>query len=280
MNDLISDLKNLYEDLSKHSNYQNIPAFVTKALGYQEKIDEGWRGDSPRLNYIKRFVQIRKNESWGDFGANTGFFTLSLANQFPSTQFTAIEANKMHSEFISKIASHFRLDNVTSVHKSIEFDNLLELGSLDVLMHLNVLHHAGHDFDRQYVTGPLDFADYAQAYLKRLRSHTKALIFQMGSNLGGNKRLPLVEYNNDKAKLALFSTYLLNAGWSICDVAYPTNDSGQIVYQSLPDDLLRVVTIGGGITENPDISTWFSELNLNQFPGEFYRRPIFICSGV
>src|SRR6266496_1777913 len=91
------ELKALYGDASKHSAYQSIPDFVSAALGYSEVIDEGWRGDKPRLAYLLRTRQPADGELWGDFGANTGFFTLSLAYRYPNVRFAAIEAHPNHA---------------------------------------------------------------------------------------------------------------------------------------------------------------------------------------
>src|SRR5437764_15156702 len=94
------ELKALYGDASKHSVYQSIPEFVSTALGYSEVIDDGWRGDRPRLAYLLTVRRPADGELWGDFGANTGFFTLSLAHRYPNARFAAIEAHPNHAEFL------------------------------------------------------------------------------------------------------------------------------------------------------------------------------------
>ena len=94
------ELKILYADASKHSAYQNIPDFVSAELGYVETIDEGWRGDRSRLAFLNTKRQPAPGERWMDFGANTGFFVLSLAKDHPQTMFIAVEANPNHARFI------------------------------------------------------------------------------------------------------------------------------------------------------------------------------------
>ena len=113
MNELKTELQRLYADASKHSVYQNIPDFVSAELGYTEAIDEGWRSDRPRLEYLLESASPAPGETWLDFGANTGFFTLSLgAHSFPLSTFVAVEANPNHAKFIGRVAQCFGMANV------------------------------------------------------------------------------------------------------------------------------------------------------------------------
>src|SRR3546814_15446599 len=86
MNGLEAELKRLYSDRSKHSVYQNIPDFVTAELGYTESVDESWRGDRQRLTFLTKCRTPTHGEKWLDFGANTGFCTLSLAYAHPHAE--------------------------------------------------------------------------------------------------------------------------------------------------------------------------------------------------
>ncbi|HEX5314675.1 MAG TPA: hypothetical protein VFX38_07225 [Gammaproteobacteria bacterium] len=264
--DLRSELRRLYADASKHSVYQSIPDFVAAELDYFEAIDEGWRSDRPRLAYLLDHRRPEAGEHWADFGANTGFFTLSLARQYSRTLFTAIEANPRHVRFIRLIVAHFDLENVRLVEGSIGLEGLPQLPKCDFLLHLNVLHHAGCDFDGELVPSPVEFGSYASRYLERLRAVSGEIYFQMGSNWGGDKALPLVGARDDEGKLKLFSRWLRLGGWVIDRIAYPSC-SGQtgIVYRDFsPGD-------------SPDaLGEELRKLDLDQFPGEFYRRPMFL----
>ena len=280
MGDTIKDeLKALYGDASKHSAYQSIPDFVSEALGYSEAIDEAWRGDRPRLGYLLAMRQPKDGEHWGDFGANTGFFTLSLAHRYPSARFTAIEANANHARFIARVADHFGLANVEVMSRSVGRRELRDLPSFDFLLHLNVLHHAGHDFDGDIVLGRDSFPNYAVDYLRGLRSHARRMLFQVGSNWGGDKQQPLVGAQEDLAKLVLFSGWLDAAGWRIETSAYPRKDvDGKIEYRSLGATSREQA--GQALrSDNEALKRAIDAFDLNVFPGEFYRRPLFLCEG-
>lgn len=286
---LAERLKGLYADQSKHAVYQSLPAFVSNALNLQFVIDDTWRGDAVRLDHILRYAQVANwptDGRWCDFGANTGFFSLSLAHEFPRSEVLAIEANPNHASFIDTIAQAFSMRQRLKVLASgITLDTLSDIGCHDVMLHLNVLHHAGADFDQEHVRSVLDFGTYAENYLRCLQGATSRLVFQMGSNLWGDKSLPIVPVDDDLAKLRLFASWLQYAGWRIDDVSYATRTSlstganavrsPRVVYRSLPGDLLADLREGG---RDDRLQPALEALRLHEHPGEFYRRPLFACS--
>lgn len=277
MSELKAELQKLYADASKHSVYQNIPDFVSAELGYTETIDENWRGDRPRLAYMLGSRTPAAGESWLDFGANTGFFTLSLARQFPQTRFLAVEANPNHAGFIARVAQYFGMSNIEVIQRAIGLADLHELPHSDCLLHLNVLHHAGHDFDADLVPGKSGFADYARRYLGLLRERADGMFFQMGSNWGGDKRQPLVGVREDVEKLETFSGWLRSAGWRVDHIAYATRraDAG-VSFEDLTASACRQAT-GEEVADGTVLQSELDRFKLDDFPGEFYRRPLFSC---
>ncbi len=141
-------LANLYKDHSKHSNYQNIPEFVKESIGYSETINEEWRGDTARYKYIIDVVRNLKPKSVCDVGANTGLFSLSLAHQFPDVKVTAFEGNEIHVEFMTLVKEAFSLENIEIKNLYVDYEGIQYLGRYDMMLNLNVLHHAGVDFDK------------------------------------------------------------------------------------------------------------------------------------
>lgn len=270
-----AELVGLYTDSSKHSAYQSIPEFVSRALGYQVQINEDWRGDRVRLAYILAHLQGHDLHHWGDFGANTGYFSLSLAHDSTARQVLAIEANPTHANFIQRIADVFEMDNITVVGRPVAIDDLETIPHQDVLLHLNVLHHAGADFDKDRVTGPDDFLAYAQTYLERLHACTRILVFQVGTNLWGDKSKPIIDYREDAAKYHLLSQLLLRSGWNVDDVAYPAWREGKpVCYQSISSAIPEPTSSAA----TRELQAALDELDLSRHIGEFYRRPLFICS--
>ena len=265
MNELKAELQRLYADSSKHSVYQNVPDFVSAELGYTESIDEGWRGDRPRLAFLAECRTPASGETWLDFGANTGFFALSLAHDFPQTSFFAVEANPNHARFIERVARYFGMRNVEVIQHAVGLRELPTLPRSDFMLHLNVLHHAGHDFDAELVPERSGFAEYIRRYLSSLREVTRSMLFQMGSNWGGDRNQPLVDVRADAEKLATFGGWLRNSGWTPLAIAYAhRGEDGHVEYDRLDE---RAAEQSGSWTF------------LDRFPGEFYRRPLFVCDG-
>lgn len=266
-------LSPLYADMSKHSAYQTVPDFVAEAIDYQVQIDEGWRGDRVRLRWFERVLAGRHGGRWADFGANTGFFCLSLAKADPSREVLAIEGNPNHAKFIRTIAEGFNLRNLEVLSRAVEIEDLELLPEVDVMLHLNVLHHAGSDFDSGKLKTPKDFLHYARNYLELLRGRVGTLVFQMGTNLWGDKTKPIINYADDTGKLLMFAALLRDAGWQVDRVAYPTRpaEDRDIEYVDLPRNL--------DLADSAAIHTALSPFNLGAHRGEFYRRPLFLCSG-
>lgn len=271
MNELKTELQKLYADASKHSVYQSIPDFVSSELGYTESLDAGWRDDRPRLAYLLRMRKPMPDECWMDFGANTGFFTLSLARAFPASRFIAVEANPNHARFVSRIAQYFGLANVEVIARPIGMVDIASLPQSHFLLHLNVLHHAGHDFDAALVPQKAAFFSYAKRYLALLRDRTEGMLFQIGSNWGGDKTQPLVPVRNDLEKLKTFTGWLRDANWSLHAVAYARHADGHIRYDNI--ELPADSASAGQLLQHA-----IDAHDLDSFPGEFYRRALFVCN--
>jgi hypothetical protein len=277
VNELKVELQKLYADASKHSVYQNVPDFVSAELGYTETIDENWRGDRPRLAYMLETRSPVAGETWLDFGANTGFFALTLAHEFPQTHFVAVEANPNHASFIERVSKYFGMGNVEVIQSAIGLADLHRLPHADCLLHLNVLHHAGHDFDADLVPVKSRFADYAHQYLGLLRERAGEMFFQMGSNWGGDKRQPLVGVREDVEKLETISGWLHSANWQVTAIAYAARKSANRVrFKNISASTCRNIAQSGNF-EQSEIRREIDRFGLDGFPGEFYRRPLFFC---
>lgn len=273
------NLIRLYRGISKHSAYQTIPDFVSSELGYTETIQSNWRGDRNRLDYIQSKLKPLPGDKWCDFGANTGFFTYTLAHNFPEADFVAIEANQEHAEFLGEIKELFSIGNVETINRAIALDDLQTISGFDVMLHLNVLHHAGADFDKEHVFDQSEFSKYAVSYLRKLRAVTHTLIFQMGSNLWGDKNYPLIDVADDVGKIIFISKLITDAGWSIKHLAYPksTAEAG-IVYEEMDRAAIDALNTNKEFSDAAIFKKALMPFNLHQHIGEFYRRGLYILS--
>jgi len=268
-------LEALYNDGSKHSRYQNIPEFVRNELGYTETIDENWRGDTARFKYLMNALSFGGGKSIGEIGANTGFFILSLAHANPSSTFYAYEINSTHAAFIQDIGDSFQMKNLVVKAQGVDMEGIAAMDNHDILLNYNVLHHAGVDFDTDKIASVKEYEAYATEYLKRMAGKTKKMVFQIGSNWGGNKLKPLIPLSDDAEKIAFNARLFKNAGWKIVDISLHTRLSGSLEYRALTADFLQQIN-ECPIGEEKALVEKF--VDLTEFPSfsEFYRRPIFI----
>ena len=279
MESLLSKLHELYTDQSKHSVYQNVPAFVRDATGYAETINEQWRGDTTRWEYMLDHFDLDKVTVL-DVGANTGFFTLSLANKYPESVCTALEGNVNHAEFIKLVVSQFSMKNVRTISQYLDFAALDSLGQYDTVFLFNVLHHAGVDFDNELVPRKEDLFDYLIRYMMKLGEHCHRVVFQMGYNWGGNKQQPVVPLQDDAGKFFYNCRFLRQAGWTIDAIATSYSCAGDIpvYHQNLPEDVVAAANSCDEVTLRNRLETLLAT-DIDTF-SEFYRRPIFVCTNL
>ena len=275
--ELKARLRQLYEDGSKHARYQNVPDFVREVLGYTEAINEEWRGDTARYRYLRSALGLH-GQRVVDVGANTGFFTLSLAHEFKDSTFIAMEGNRNHVVFIQSIVDTFGMTNVAVQHSYVCQDNLRQIPECDTVLLLNVLHHAGVDFDPEHVAEPADVADYTRQYLVGLSARAKRVVFQMGYNWGGNKKRPIVPLADDVEKVIYTSRLLAHAGWIIkrIAIAHKIDEHPTVTYRDLAHDVVSI--LNRGRKDNATVAAVRGSLHAEMAElSEFYRRPMFLC---
>ncbi|GAA4654152.1 hypothetical protein GCM10023142_12900 [Anaerocolumna aminovalerica] len=253
---------NYYNDGGKHSSYQNYPTFVTKALGITAKIDENWRGDSKRYQYIKENLTFPHGIVVGDIGANTGRFCLDFAMENEQTDFVAIEINENNTNFIKMICDMFQINNVKVLNESAGLDNIDNLPNLDIAFHMNVLHHTGVDFECDQVRNVNELKNYIITYLRKFKEKCNIIVFQLGYNWGGNKNTPIVSSDCITDMIEYQKNVFLQSGYEIVNMGLYHYDKKE--YINVPVE-----------TTKEQLQVVINNLSMN-LNSEFYKRPIFI----
>ncbi|MGE5507511.1 MAG: DUF1698 domain-containing protein [Chitinophagales bacterium] len=258
-------LSHFYDDGSKHSRYQNVPKFVEEELGYRETIDESWRGDSARYAFLTENMELPKNASVADVGANTGFFTLSLAWDRTDCFFTAYEPNTAHCQFMKTILEHFAIPNVRVLDEAVGLEQLRVLPGFHTVLLLNILHHAGVDFDQSLVRRREQFDGYLAAYLGALARKCTSLVFQLGYNWGGDKSKPLLPVGDVAGMISLVRR-AAGESWAITRIGLYERNAG----------------LGRYLPVAPDLADQVAADSRERQPGlsEFYHRPIFLMKSL
>ncbi|MGB3868923.1 MAG: class I SAM-dependent methyltransferase [Flavobacteriales bacterium] len=263
-------LQELYSELSKHAQYQTLPTGLANKLDLQFEVNEEWRGDRPRLPLILDYARRNACKNILDVGANTGFFTLSLAEGLPNSKFLACELNRTHAAIITLLSEIGGHSNIAVTDTPAELANISAFGRFDLMLHLNILHHAGHDFDQTHVPNRESFKDYGAEYLSRFTKVAARMVFQMGYNWGGDKSLPLVKREDQEGKIQFTIGLMEEAGWTIEQVAFGKPGSGKfpVEYELVPLAVL--------IAKN-DLQAWLTERYGQEVWSEFYQRPLWFC---
>lgn len=265
----IRELEKLYEDGSKHSIYQNLPDFVSEHIDYKVEINEEWRGDRTRLEYVKKFISGVEFKTLGDIGANTGYFSLSLANEYKNKKVLAYEINRNHCDLMKVIKENFNMENIEVIEEGVDLSKIKDIDYRDIYIFFNVIHHAGVDFDKDLNITTENFMVYTENFLKLLKNKCKYLVFQMGYNHGGNKLTPIVSpeevYEMLKYQIRLFE----NSGWNIVDIAYAENKNKKYISIKNKEDDVENEVYKKAIDKYLDQYSIYKN-------SEFYKRPIII----
>lgn len=266
MNEVFKEeLRKLYLDGSKHSNYQSIPEFIGEDLNLQLDLNYEWRGDRSRYRYILEAIKDIYKEHTdikiADIGANTGYFSLNLAAQ--KYQVLSYEVNKAHCDFIDKIAKYYNLNNIKTIEQGVTLENINQIERVDSIFLLNVLHHAGVDFEKDKIRNIQELIRYKENYLIKLKERTDFIFLQIGYNWGGNKSLPIIDPMDYCEMFYLIQNIATKTECHIYDCA---------VYNKRKDEYISILAI---LKEKEELEYYLEKIEFAK-NSEFYKRPIVI----
>lgn len=268
----LDELKELLITKSKHGNYEMLPPALLKFDPSLSSYSNSVRLDQQRYDWFSNKINF-EGRNLLDIGANIGYFSLRLATEHNATV-TAYEPFKPHSQCIelSKKILNLTDDQFKVVNEGVSFDRISTLKKVDIILFLNVLQHAGEDYDREYVHDLTEWREYAVQYLNKLKEVGEYLVFQTGYTwLGHEDKLC-----KDKEILDYTIKILSDSGWSIISC-------GIIADASNPTYIDHKIN-ESQINPLPLTSKWDS-MNLSlkkrilgyKYDYRFMQRPIFIC---
>ncbi len=246
---IIEKLKELYSEISKHSQYQMLPKSISNFLGDMKIVKP--RYEEERLEFILKNIDV-KDKKVLDIGGNTGFFTFELLNA-GAKKITYYEGNQSHAEFVELAKILLGYSNKIEIHKKyFNFKEELSNVYYDITLLLNVLHHIGDDFEEEI--RDIDSAkEGIIKHLNYLAKNTNYLVFQMGFNWKGNIKCCLFE-KGTKLEMIEFIFHGLKNHWEIINIGIPEKIEGKIYYKELNENNIK----------------------RDDSLGEFLNRPLFI----
>lgn len=251
MNDLsLDELKRLYNNVSKHSNYQVLSRKLSKLIGKDELLVKT-RFEAERLTYILDSIQVERKTGL-DIGGNTGYFTFELL-EHGAKSICYYEGNESHADFVRLAADMLNLkDKVEVRNRYFSFGNELKDEHYDFVLLLNVLHHVGDD----YGEGSLAIEQAKQLMISQLNSFvekTDYVVFQLGFNWKGNVNEGLFK-NGTKREMIDFIEAGIKDSWNVLRIGIAERTDAGIVYKDMNNN----------------------NIGRNDSLGEFLNRPLFI----
>lgn len=215
---------------SEHRNYQALPDFALdrlKQFQFGDYAQDQVSLDAPRFDWLGRHLDC-SGKKVSEIGANLGYFCLRLAREH-GAQAHAFEPIGEYARSIEILAALTGLDG--QIVASAVPIGLSEIGDLprgDLLICLNVLHHAGRSFATDEVRTPADWRNYARRYLTACRQAGEWLLFQTGNMQSGE---PL--FAGDE--IVPFTRELLeDSGWQVNQLGLII-DFDELTYESFAD---------------------------------------------
>ncbi len=275
-NQLILNLKNLLEESSdRFSNYQGFPDFIFDKIpefrDFKYKINQ-INLDSSRYKWLKESLNNKPN-SVLDIGANLGFFSFSLINDL-KIKVDLYEPYKAYYDFAKNLCDLLKFKKKMKMfNKCIDLDEISKIQSYDLIINLNILHHAGIFFDNLKFNEFDSWFEYSKTYLKKLRIKSKYLFFQVG-NLANGK--PIFE---TKDFFEVLSKLFKLSGWQIENIGIIKNLETMDYINCEIKELETINLFKCRRNKKTNLVDYFSDGKIiKSLPTGFAQRPILLCS--
>lgn len=234
------ELRELYQTIGKHSQYQALPKIIQSNLGI-EFIPSKSRFERERLRFILENCSPKEKKVL-DIGGNIGFFTFEMIFH-GAERVVYYEGEKIYSTFVEILTQFLRFEEKIIIRESYfpfdepppEFHNLTLL--------LNVLHHVGDDFGSKNLNR-LQAKQKILKYINVLSSYTEYLVFQMGFCWKGNRDMPLFPHGT-KEEMICYLREGTEKLWNIVSIGVPEKHGEEVVYCPLNEkNILRDDSLG------------------------------------
>ena len=255
-------LRDLYFADSKHGSYQPVPDTFTDFIP-EAMIDPFWRSPIPRIELLRKELSgFPSGTEIAEIGANTGFQSICLAQQFPDLQFIAFEGTKSHADFLQLSAELLKISNIEVVNEYTSPREILGRYPNSIVLDFNVLHHAGSDFSSRKIHSVEDWWEIALPGWFSDVLLNQDYWFSCGYRMGGSSDSELHSPNDPSGFVKrLLSIIDVPNNYSV-EIWFISSTSGTLVYDTCnePEKLNSLLK---------------AELQNNSFRGEYFKRPLF-----
>lgn len=246
----IDELRRLYSEGSKHSNYQVLPDCLQQFIRSDDVYTVS-RYEAERLRFIKSIVSFAGCTVL-DVGGNTGFFSFE-ALEAGAARVDYYEGNPNHAAFVELASRMLNFDDRIEVrNKYLDFQNERPESTYDIGLVLNVLHHIGDDYGDPRLSVEKAREQIIDDLVGLSRS-VRVLAFQLGYNWKGNRNLPL-SATGTKQEMIEYLTSGIRGSWEVIRIGIAETDEQGVSYREPTKE---------NITRDDSL-------------GEFLNRPLFL----
>lgn len=232
-------LRDLYNKASKHSNYQILPPLLNGLISKTE-LETLSRYEKERFDVISKHIAL-KDKHVLDIGGNTGYFSFEALREGAKVSYC--EGNVEHAKFVTAAVKLIDRQSDITVNNHYYLFNGEDKQRYDVVFLLNVLHHIGDD----YGDTALSKEKAKESIICSLRSiakNAKTLVFQLGFNWKGDRKLPLFE-TGTKTEMLTFLKKELSDLYEFENIYIAEPHGEKIVYRPLsPANIARRDDLG------------------------------------
>lgn len=266
-------------DKQEHYNYQDLASLIQVLTG--EPYPIGYRHeqiplDEPRYQWLKaRIASLPRADSVLEIGGNLGYICLRLVQEL-GLRATCLEPIEDYVRISTFLARELGLAHLYQGRRALVlWDNLTDLPQADVLINLNVLHHAGRVFDCDVVGSLGGWEAYAQSYLAKLVHKGRYLFFQTGNTWPSARLFGNIEAPDFLADL------LHRSGWRVIDLGI-FDKLPQLSMTSYPlSEIGSVPRIRCERNATTDLVDYYHQDRLlASFPTGLAQRPLFFCESM
>ena len=202
---------------SRHSNYQKFSENL--------KINRNTINlDKMRFDWIKKIIKPKnKIKKVTEIGSNLGYFCIKF-NHYFGTRSIGYEYEKITFKKANKLKKKNK--DIKYINKELNLKNLGQIKKTDLLIHHNVLHHAGHMYDKKLINSKNDWFKYSVNYMRILSKKSKYLFFQ-----SGNVNYNINYFQNDET-FKVLPLILKKAGWRIIKIGNIDLVNKNIIYKT------------------------------------------------
>ncbi len=264
-------LSGLYRSNERHVDYQPLPPGL-EALCPAPPIAPKWRDPRPRVRLLQAELRPNVTSPIVELGANSGYQSVVLAQQFPHRPYIAVEMNPGHANFIRECARLLELENVVVVQEALSPRDIAARWPNSTVLDFNVAHHFGTDLPFAGVTDVGSWWSTGLPYwLSSVGEHTEYW-FSCGYRLGGRRGSELHSLHDAGGFAAALSAAVTSSPSGPIDTwtVGPGARDGILEYVRMSDESASVISAHVNHAGDAGI-----------YRGEFFRRPIlrFVRSG-